>query len=223
MLQAHTFLFMPLLLNLNLPFLSLMELLKYMCNTIICGNGEDLNPHLKRLIFALSKVKKEYLGYETLKYKSGKIEETIKHAERVFAYELYHQYRLLMKENCGYYLSGEILKDSDLFNWEIDRNCYPDLVLHSNIGNKELSKQHFLCEIKMSDNSHLLDDLEKLAYLSKSDLKFDEYIFLCIGKTKSELKEMIAKQQIKRFLYPKTLCICRLENMIEFFRLIEIL
>ena len=44
----------------------------------------------------------------------------------------------------------------------------------------------------MSDNSHLLDDLEKLAYLSKSDLKFDEYIFLCIGKTKSELKEMIA-------------------------------
>lgn len=194
-----------------------------MCNTIICGNGKDLNPHTKRLILALSKVGDEYLGYETLKYTNGKIQETIKHAERVFAYELYHQYRLLMKENCDCYLSGEILKDNKLFEWEINTRCYPDLVLHSNIGNRELSKQYFLCEIKMCDNNNLLDDLKKLAYLSQSNLEFDEYIFLCVGKTKTDLKEIITEPPIKRFLYAKTLCICRVENMIEFFRLNEIL
>ena len=129
-----------------------------------------------------------------------------------------------MPENCGYYINGEIWKDKKIINIEKANNCYPDLVLHGSLGCVDKKTQYFLCEIKMSTNQKLLNDLEKLTNLSKSDLGFKSYIFLCVGKSKQELFNDILKENIPSKSYNgDILCICKTKEDTEIFELKEIL
>lgn len=196
-----------------------------MCEIIIhCKESFKLSAHVNMLIEALSKVDKIYWGDGSIFAKQDKKEDATKYAERVFAYELYHQFRSLMTDDCGYYLNGEIKKDNEIFEWEMNRNCYPDLVLHGNLYNIEDGSQYFLCEIKMAHNPYLLDDLDKLARLSDSNLGFQDYISLCIGISKTELKEKIDNQRRdNRKFNNETLCICRKDNVIDVFKLSDII
>lgn len=177
----------------------------------------EVNQYVQMLIQALSKVEECYLGYEEIKFFEDKIEKNTIRAERVFAYELYHQFRLLMKEDCEYYLNGEIRKSNKVFNWENQSDCYPDLVLHGNQTFIDKESQYFLCEIKMSTNKSLLDDLSKLSQFCKSNLEFQNYIFLCVGLLKDDLQKEIEKSKIN--YNKRILCICRKDETIEVFDL----
>ena len=197
-----------------------------MCNSLncydLCLNAE--RPYLDMLMKASSNVDNIYMEYETYQVNGEELKSITKRAEKVFAYELYHQFRLLMPENCGYFINGEIWKDKKIINTERAKSCYPDLVLHGSLGCVDKETQYFLCEIKMSTNQNLLYDLEKLTDLSKSDLCFKSYIFLCVGKSKQELLNDIQKEYNPSKLYNgKIVCICKTKEDTEIFELKEII
>mgnify|MGYP001777934248 CR=1 FL=1 len=148
-----------------------------------------LSPYMQDFVEALLNVEPRYIMYPI----KGK-EERVKQIERIFAYEFYHQYRLIMQTKpdlySGIYLNGEISKADSIYDNVL--KCYPDLVLHGDPGKIENGKQYFLCEMKTMDNSNdYKADLKKLTELSCSPLKFQNYIFLAIGDDLQNLKEKI--------------------------------
>lgn len=165
-----------------------------------------MDEHLQRLIEAIKLVKSNYECYVT---KTSNDEKIIKRAERVYAYELYHQYRTLMKKDnikdC--YLNGEIYKDANIFNAIDGHNCYPDLVLHKAFDKIDEESQYFLCEIKMANNQNLINDLDKLTKLSQSKLNFNYYIFLCVGITKIKFMDKLKNKNIGDY-DENIVCIC---------------
>lgn len=142
--------------------------------------------------------------------------------ERIFAYELYHQFRKLMEDNPTEYpnipeapnepgnsnksiiLSGEMYKNNRIYN----RKKYsPDLVLHNPC---DMSAQRLLCEMKLKTNPFLLSDLKKIKKMYKG-LQFQCNIFLLIGADLDFLKRKIRvamyKQLEKQWLM-STICVC---------------
>ena len=191
-----------------------------MCEIVVYSKKTiKIDKHVQMLVRALSNVSDDYIGYDVNKNDK----KTIKYAERVFAYELYHQFRSLMGTDCGYYLNAEIKKDSKILEWERNKDCYPDLVLHGSPIHIDPQTQYFLCEIKMDYNNLKLDDLDKLAKLFDSNLHFQNYISLFIGISKEDLEKKIRNQKKKRKLNDKTLCICRKGSIIEVFSLESII
>lgn len=190
------------------------------CNTL-CFNKK--RPYLNMFMKALSNVKDIYMEYETYQVIGDELQIITKRAEKVFAYELYHQFRKLMPEDCGYYINGEIWKDKKIIDKENVSSCYPDLVLHGSLGCVDVDTQYFLCEIKMSTNQNLLDDLDKLTKLSESGLHFKSYIFLCVGKSKQELSDEIMKKNPTELYNGEIVCICKTKECTDIFELNEIL
>lgn len=185
-----------------------------MCIKLLSQNEKrhiEEDEHIQMLLNAIKEVKPIYIEYVTQVFKKGAVRNVVKRAERVFAYELYHQFRKLMSEDCNYYLNGEIWKDNKVFKNSEVESCYPDLVLHGSLGCIDDGTQYFLCEIKMADNPQLLNDLDKLTNLSNTLLKFKNYIFLCVGLNKEQLLRKIDfrfKKKLKKKYNPKIVCIC---------------
>lgn len=157
---------------------------------------------------AVQLVKREYYLYEFAPANSKLPQldfpnEAIEQTERVFAYELYHQWSMLKSKK--WLLNGEISKN---IKWFYNRNReeksltvnqkYPDLVLHKDPADNE---QLIVCEIKRKNNLNgLKDDLKKLAIFTFSNetnnLFFSPYkcgIFLLINGSVDDLKKEIDK------------------------------
>lgn len=180
--------------------------------------------HVTILAKAVAKVKYHYIDYDTRRSDASSSIRIKKRAERVFAYELYHQIRKQIDNKDGYYLNAEVYKNNKVFK-SIDnvKSCYPDLILHGEPGEINEDTQYFLCEIKMHGNAELTQDLGKLSKLISSKLGFKYYIFLCIGLTSNELQYKIIGQKDRQVYNGDILCICRKEENIEVFRLKEIM
>lgn len=164
--------------------------------------------YLDDFLCALSKVDKKYVLY-TYDIDSND-NEKLKYPERVFAYEFYHQYRLIMEDKKtlynSLYLNGEQPKSSLV--WKGLAKITPDLVLHGKIGEEDETgeSQKWLCEIKMLGNPNVVNDLEKI----KNDecmLKFNDYIFLYVGATLQNLKDKLEGCN-KEKLNCHTICVC---------------
>jgi len=158
--------------------------------------------HIDDFICALLNVDEFYYTYTTQK------QET-KYPERVFAYELYHQFRKIMEKKPekyqGIYLNGEQQKSRQVVkNLE---KCAPDLVLHDCIYKVRPDGQFWLCEIKMKDNSKAMSDFEK--FNKMAELGFQCYIFLYAGVSFEEMAEEIRKikEITNKNVYEKTICI----------------
>ena len=186
--------------------------------------------YLEDIKLALKNVESNYFNWYMHKPATdGTISEeiVINHEERVFAYELYHQIRKIMEEDPipdrykKVYLNGEAIKDDKFFtdlyeglsiyykSFKDDKNNkrIPDLVLHKDQGSINKEGQIYLAEIKMGDNKKALADLEKLTALKKSNLAFEFYIFIYVGKDINEFKEEL--KQIDTSKYSKDIvCIC---------------
>lgn len=197
--------------------------------------NDSFKVYLEDLCSALEEVSPEYkkwILYNT--DASGEVKETQEsYCERVFAYELYHQLRLIMEPCRGHVeeryreliLNGEqvkldnfyknlfegLSKLSEKFKKEGENKIIPDLVLHKNIGTIDKDGQIYLVEIKMGENTNALDDLEKLTLLTKSELNFHFYIFVYVGKSIDELKEMILHKGVDVFS-KNIFCICLESN-----------
>lgn len=153
------------------------------------------------LLLALSHVDSLYYSYTT--YKGD-----VKYPERVFAYEVYHQLRDIMKEKSDayddVYLNGEQQKSSEI----VDNlsKCTPDLVLHRKIYDPNPDDQLWLCEIKMKNNQKAMSDLQKFSKMEL--LRFQCYIFLYAGVTFEEMVCEINKTKIrKNSVFDRTICI----------------
>ena len=197
--------------------------------------NDSFKVYLEDLCSALEEVSPEYkkwILYNT--DASGEVKETQEsYCERVFAYELYHQLRLIMEPCRGHVeeryreliLNGEqvkldnfykhlfegLSKLSEKFKKEGENKIIHDLVLHKNIGTIDKDGQIYLVEIKMGENTNALDDLEKLTLLTKSELYFHFYIFVYVDKSIDELKEMILHKGVDVFS-KNIVCICLESN-----------
>ncbi len=184
---------------------------------------------------ALEKVPSIYIRWSLHKVSSdgNTTDYQESYCERVFAYELYHQIRLIMEPELGkiidrynhLLLNGEQVKSDCFFKhlfeglsklcekYKDDGNnrIIPDLVLHKDLGSIDEGNQLYLVEIKMGQNQNALDDLVKLTFLKESNLGFHFYIFIYVGKTLDTLKEEIMKTNKKR-LAKEIVCMCIADN-----------
>ena len=125
--------------------------------------------------------------------------------ERSFAYELYHQWSLLLEACKGLNptvnnlrLNGEITKQLDL-----NSRSYPDMILHG--GQESLENQILVCEIKRVDGAYpdskgILDDLKKLSQFlhlvvshgsNKIDAHYSAAVFIVANIGRAELENKI--------------------------------
>lgn len=166
-----------------------------------------MTKYLNYLIEAFRQVDQKYYSWQSIRNYDGKLEnQTIneQRTERVFAFELYHQYRKQMEFNS--------LDFSDLlFNAEVSKsyiheavstNDYclidsnisseliiPDLVLHKGQIYTESNSQKLIIEIKSTINPEVKKDLHKIL-LMIDKFNFEYGVFITIN---SELETVIKK------------------------------
>lgn len=151
--------------------------------------------YFKDLFNAIIKVPDTYI-----KYFSNLGDEYKRHLERVFAYELYHQWSNLQSDP-NLVINGEVFK---LIEWipvsykntQIEKGVYPDLVLHASQGKDD--NQKMICEIKRKEHSQpaaLFADLLKLSCYLRNGFygfkPFDYGIFILVYK--KELEQLVIK------------------------------
>jgi hypothetical protein len=188
--------------------------------------------YLEDIMNALENVRNEYRRWTLYKVPSVNIESEDyqdSYCERVFAYELYHQIRLVIEPEPGkileryqnVLLNGEQVKSDSFFKKlfeglskldkrfkeEGNNRIIPDLVLHKDIGSIDKDSQIYLAEIKMGGNDKALDDLEKLTLLKRSNLSFHFYVFIYVDMSVENLLTKLMDH--KKVEYAKDIvCIC---------------
>lgn len=135
----------------------------------IDGISDELCKYLYSLFISIINVDASYIHYN-----GENRDDDYEHVERVFAYELYHQWcdcpliynnkRLVVNAEIPKYLIHDVrVEDTSL--------TYPDLVLHE--GQNDYKGNLIICEIKRASYARqhpdkLLEDFNKLSkYLSK--------------------------------------------------------
>lgn len=153
-------------------------------------NANNVDIYFKDFLLALITVEEKYMIWQY-----GGIND--KMCERVFAYELYHQWRKL-SEQFNYdnlIINGEILKDGSILHHEHLKEIYPDLLLHEQQNN--LNQQILACEIKTlkaleheNGKRKLKQDLIKLGHYV-SDLQFKYSVFVQVRDKENYFSNVI--------------------------------
>lgn len=181
---------------------------------------------IKDLLYALEHVDQKYINWIVGKSNSDKtnnaninhekLNKEKSYCERVFAYELYHQYRKIMADNKDYSdltFVGEQQKDNthfhDILNTIQQNKITPDFILHQYMGTPNDGGQIMYIEIKTVKNGDYYSDLKKLSDLSHSQLHFFYYVFIYVDVSWDDFIEQMRKDQkeIKQ-LDDLILCIC---------------
>lgn len=119
--------------------------------------------------------------------------------ERVFCYEFYHQFRMLMQDDVKYnnYIFNAEIKKSD-FEREQGRGYkFPDFVLHKGQDNTE--GQELVIEVKTKyglNPANLEADLRKLSHFTSDENSLAHYnagVFIAVNITNDALKSEIEK------------------------------
>lgn len=130
---------------------------------------------------------------------------TLQKSERVFAYELYHQFKSLTKNKTEYFntrFDGEIGKQiyqvadncgTDIITNQLDYS--PDLVLHKSQTDSNEENQKLIVEIKARNISDedLAKDIIKLNHYVSS-LNFQYAIFITVNTNERTIKEKIRRK-----------------------------
>lgn len=135
--------------------------------------------------------------------------------ERVFCYEFYHQFRMIMEANMYKYgnliFNGEIkksefddfLKLTEEPNEEPNKDSenkskeykYTDFVLHS--GQDNVKAQECVIEVKTAERIKkvgISGDIDKLLkFVDENKLKYNTALFIAVNMDNKELKEQIEK------------------------------
>lgn len=187
-------------------------------------------------LMAISNISQSYYKYDDIV--DGLKKE---HLERVFAYELYHQWSLLIDKD--YIINGEIGKrlmyfDSQSGKLKDKNDKYPDLVLHR--GQSYHDGNMIVCEIKRKENNsekEYIRDLFKLAIFTnnKTNHNNNNYqcgIFVYVRGLQEDFMSLIDKNETDlQTLYneyntKKIICVFCDENCIKynsFYNILEIL
>lgn len=129
----------------------------------------DANPSINHdefldsLFVAIKKVERKYILWDDTFLNDDN--NMISHVERVFAYELYHQWSKLREESeilKNFIINGKLSKDMYLDKSE---RIFPDMVLHGGQGNNTENK--IVIEIKRSANKHICEYIKDIANIKK--------------------------------------------------------
>mgnify|MGYP007104054035 CR=1 FL=1 len=147
--------------------------------------------HLYKFMCALKKVKKSYYTRDLnekiiqkisrRKYGISIKDVMYKQTERVFAYELYHQWSCMLCPSKEYVLNAESRKQIEWFGNHVmkklpqstnGKQSFPDLILHKEDSD---DGQLIICEIKRKDRliSDIVTDIESLTLFTKKGKKKD--------------------------------------------------
>ena len=163
--------------------------------------NDDLDTYIKqnlcRLFCALNHIDKSYLSFSNIMTQKENEEQL----ERVFAYELYFQWKSIIQyENKSITLSPEITKYYSGYSTSVYKNKFilPDLILHD--GQNSYENQLFACEIKRKsgiNKKSLKKDLNSLIQCTKDSAfhyhPFKLGIFIGYNMTVEELKKLVYK------------------------------
>lgn len=148
-------------------------------------NNDDLDQNLLHLFKAILNVDNQFV------YRGDIHSQRL---ERVFAYELYHQWSIIIdkmnhkipNDDKHYIINAETGKDMEKFvKNPCKATCYPDMILHKSIDKPD--GQALVCEIKRNDRltkGGLKNDIEKLktfACESQNKYCFHFGVFLLVG------------------------------------------
>lgn len=162
----------------------------------------ELISEIGKFIKAVKRVETRYYKFQTYDAHpplNVDKEKYTNHLERVFAYELYHQWSGILGKHSKWILNAEISKDLNEFCSAVNNEGtkYPDLVLHEDQG---ADNQMMVCEIKRNINIHenIRKDVEKLIKLTNftSDSNKRPYkcgILLIINSTKKDFQDNIKR------------------------------
>lgn len=167
-----------------------------------------MNIYLNHLYSAFKNVDKRYHSWHAYQYsglnRNIKIDNNDLNVyeqmvERTFAYELYYQYRLIMKTNPENYqdlcLNGEVTK----IDWNISilnkKLICPDLVLHKSQMDRSPNYQTLFIEIKTRPNVDFEDDIKKLLYAVSDDLNFQYGVLIYINEPHEKIE-----RKLKRYI-----------------------
>lgn len=163
------------------------------CN--LFNNQKDLQKVICTLFDAILHVNQSYLEFEEPEKKVW-----VSHLERVFAYELYHQWSKILKREklfgpTKFVLNAEINKNTNYFGHVGEGVKYPDMVLHHNQGDNK--NQGIVCEIKRKGGFNLKsfrDDIEKLDCFmqEESNYRFAIGTFILVGDKIDEIYNKVA-------------------------------
>lgn len=153
--------------------------------------------YLNDLYKAFIKVDISYYSSNYLRMGNNVTKSAKQYAERVFAYELYHQFRCIIEAKHAMYsnlvLNGEIPKtgfeETQLQQSRID----PDLVLHKGQNDCSPENQKLFIEIKTSVNPDLKKDIAKLKVAVSDRLNYQFGIMICINANLDLVKEQVRK------------------------------
>ena len=148
--------------------------------------------HFNKFIYALNRVDKDYYVFD-LNHKitnelqkgnsSNKQMEALKQTERVFAYELYHQWSCNLCHSEGWVLNGESRKNIEYFcdqqpkgKQKGNLRNYPDMILHKG---QSKDGQLIICEIKRKDRIKMdfVKDIKSLSLFVDPPNNNDDTLF----------------------------------------------
>ncbi len=187
----------------------------------IAFDNDTVYGFVNTFLEALANIGKGYYTYILNNQKIYDKTKAIPQTERVFAYELYHQWSCRLCPQKEWILNAELRKHIEWFygdeNTELSSEShnilnnekensnsrdFPDMVLHKGQGKDE---QMIVCEIKRKDRlgSDIKDDIDRLCLFTKiKDPKsHDEYyrsykcgIFLCFNVDFDSIADEVEKQ-----------------------------
>lgn len=174
---------------------------------------EDISDeYLKMLFKAIIEVDKQYYYTENPQNASNEIIEQL---ERIFAYELYHQWSILQEdynrrvpEDYKRIINGEIGKQL------LGVNKYPDMVLHK--GHGDIHNQEIVIEIKRKaglKDDNAIQDLIKLSnfmtkgFLGCSASPYKVGVFILTNGNEEDISSQLLNITNKKYLNNNIYCI----------------
>ena len=152
--------------------------------------------YLQDLAAAIGLVSNEYCFWRN---RNNSLQKT----ERVFAYELYHQFKIHISGRPEYQnlrFDGELTKDvyhsinncgcSIQDNFELSRNFSPDLVLHNGQSNRISQKLIVEIKTKAASPKAIANDIIKLNHFIQH-LGFQHAAFISVNTQFDELKNKL--------------------------------
>lgn len=190
---------------------------------------EDVgDEYLKMLFKAILKVDKQYYYTENPENASNEIIEQL---ERIFAYELYHQWSIFQNDyNRGVSEDHKRIINGEIRKQLLDVNKYPDMVLHK--GQNDIHHQEIVVEIKRKiaiKDDNVAQDIIKLSqFMTKGFLGCDASpyrngVLILTSGSEEDIKEQFMLIKDKKMINSNIICIfCNGDNCLRYITISEI-